>query len=152
MQFIETHKYKIIVASVLLNVILLGLVLGGVVKGPGGKFKAHQQRLEHVVSSMPGEQRQAFKQRFSVHKERLIQNKTEIRALKAEIKRILSQDPLEKQVLEAKFRKMRDLMHEIQENMHSFIVNEAVNIPVEKRQYLFPSRKHDQRPPRPERR
>lgn len=93
-------KMKVILSvSILLNVLLLGIVIGGFSKIHADRgFKSHrmEQRLTEVLSVLPTAKSEEFKQRISQLIEQRRSNKSIVKNARKNIMKAFEQEPFDK--------------------------------------------------------
>ena len=128
-------KMKVILSvSILLNVLLLGIVIGGFSKIHADRgFKSHrmEQRLTEVLSVLPTAKSEEFKQRIGQLIEQRRANKSVVRNARKNIMRVFEQEPFDKKLYQQAVSNLN--------NLHQKQMADRVGLMTDMAEYLSPS-------------
>ena len=99
-KLLMSKKVKIfITTSVLLNVLLVGIVIGGISKShfsPGHQPARMEQRLSEILEILPADKSEEFEQRISELKALRHADKTTMRSARKNVMQVFMQEPFDK--------------------------------------------------------
>ena len=128
-------KMKVILSvSILLNVLLLGIVIGGFSKIHADRgFKSHrmEQRLTEVLSVLPAAKSEEFKLRISQLIEQRRSNKSIVKNARKNIMKAFEQEPFDKLL----YQQAASRLNEFRQKQ----VADRMSLMIEMAEYLSPS-------------
>jgi len=122
-----------ITTSVLLNVLLVGIVIGGISKShflPGHQPVRMEQRLNEILDILPAEKSKEFEQRISVLKALRHADKATMKTARKNVMQVFMQEPFDKASYQQAVQGLNTL-HQQQMEMR-------VNLMADMAQYLSP--------------
>ncbi len=133
-KLLMSKKVKIfITTSVLLNVLLVGIVIGGISKSHfsrGHQPARMEQRLSEILAILPAEKSKEFEQRISDLKALRHADKTTMRSARKNIMQVFMQEPFDKMAYQQAVQGLNKL--------HQQQMDTRVNLMADMAQYLSP--------------